>query len=175
MFLRAMNRITKLLFMLTISLIIISCATKSNIVKQETVKQKSSTPPETLVTGKDELKKEAVTAPETSENNKEKPKQDTVPPAKISGIGKDELLKWFSSNMKYASTLEGFMDRREQQINFCLEKKIPCTWIIGSAITNSQKGYVITFKDNEFTVEEFPAGKESDYDISEKDLYFKIR
>jgi len=88
------------------------------------------------------------------------------------GTGKDELLKWFKNNFKYSS-LKGFMERREQQINLCTEKKISCKWIMGSATTNSQKGYIVTFKENKFTVEEFPAGRESEYGIKEKDFYFK--
>jgi len=40
-----------------------------------------------------------------------------------SGKGKDELLKWFANNFKYAS-LKGFMEKREEQINSCMEKKI---------------------------------------------------
>jgi hypothetical protein len=76
--------------------------------------------------------------------------------------------------MKYASFMD-FMKRREEQINSCIEEKISCKWIIGSGITNSQKGYVVSFKDNEFTIEEFPAGSESEYDITKKDIYFKTR
>lgn len=90
------------------------------------------------------------------------------------GTGKNELLKWFKDNFKYSS-MEGFMEKREQQINLCIEKKISCQWIMGSAITNSQKGYIITFKEDKFTIEEFPAGKESEYGIKEKDLYFKTK
>jgi hypothetical protein len=91
-----------------------------------------------------------------------------------SGTGKEELLKWFKNNFKYSS-MEGFMEKREQQINLCIEKKIFCQWIMGSAITNSQKGYIITFKEDKFTTEEFPAGKESEYGIKEKDFYFKTK
>ena len=91
-----------------------------------------------------------------------------------SGTGKEELLKWFSTNMKYASFMD-FMERREEQINSCIEKKIECKWIIGSEITNSHKGYIVSFKDNEFTIDEFPAGSESDYGITNKDIYFKTR
>ena len=91
-----------------------------------------------------------------------------------SGTGKEELLKWFKNNFKYSS-MEGFMEKREQQINLCIEKKISCQWIMGSAITNSQKGYIITFKEDKFTIEEFPAGKESEYGIKEKDFYFKTK
>jgi len=90
------------------------------------------------------------------------------------GTGKNELLKWFKNNFKYSS-MEGFMEKREQQINLCIEKKISCQWIMGSAITNSQKGYIITFKEDKFTIEEFPAGKESEYGIKEKDFYFKTK
>lgn len=67
------------------------------------------------------------------------------------------------------------MERREQQTNLCIEKKISCQWVIGSAITNSKKGYIITFKEDKFTIEEFPAGSESKYGIKEKDLFFKTR
>jgi maltose-binding protein MalE len=91
-----------------------------------------------------------------------------------SGSGKEELLQWLSKNMKYAS-FKGFMEKREEQINTCVEKKIVCKWIIGSGITNSHKGYIISFKDNEFTIDEFPAGSESDYGITDKDIYFKTR
>jgi|GEM_PF-5021429 len=91
-----------------------------------------------------------------------------------SGTGKEELLQWFSKNMKYAS-FKGFMERREEQINTCIEEKILCKWIIGSEITNSHKGYIVSFKDNEFTIDEFPAGSESDYGITNKDIYFKTR
>jgi hypothetical protein len=42
-------------------------------------------------------------------------------------------------------------------------------------VTNSQKGYIISFKDNEFTIDEFPAGSESEYGITDKDIYFKTR
>jgi hypothetical protein len=91
-----------------------------------------------------------------------------------SGTGKDELLKWFSANMKYASFMD-FMERREEQINSCIEKKIVCKWIIGSEITNSHKGYIVSFKDNEFTIDEFPSGSESNYGITNKDIYFKTR
>ena len=152
MILKTMNTVLRLLFILILSSIIMSCATESTTVKQEI-----SPAPITSETGKEELKQESSIATKTS------------------GTGKEELLKWFEANMKYVSTLEGFMERREQQINLCIEKKIPCKWLIGSAITNSQKGYIITFKDNEFTIEEFPAGKESEYGIKEKDLYFKTK
>ena len=91
-----------------------------------------------------------------------------------SGKGKDELLKWFANNFKYAS-LKGFMEKREEQINSCMEKKIECKWIIGSEITNSKKGYIVSFRDNEFTVDEFPAGSESEYVISNKDIYFRTK
>lgn len=91
-----------------------------------------------------------------------------------SGTGKDELLKWFSSNMKYATHMD-FMERREEQINKCIEEKISCKWIIGSGITNSYKGYVVSFKDNKFAIDEFPAGSESEYGITNKDIYFKTR
>ncbi len=67
------------------------------------------------------------------------------------------------------------MERREEQINTCIEEKILCKWIIGSEITNSHKGYIVSFKDNEFTIDEFPAGSESDYGITNKDIYFKTR
>jgi hypothetical protein len=150
--LKTVNTILKLLFILITSSIIMSCATEST-----TVKQKSSPAPITSEMGKDELKQESNIDPKTS------------------GTGKEELLKWFGANLKYASILKGLTERREQQINFCIEKKIPCKWLIGSGITNSQKGYVVTFKDNEFTIEEFPAGKESEYGIAKKDLYFKTR
>jgi hypothetical protein len=151
MVLKTVNTILKLLFILILSSIIMSCATESTTVKQE-----------------------IGPAPITSEIGKEEPKQESSIDPKTSGTGKEELLKWFGANMKYVST-EGFMERREKQINFCIEKKILCKWLIGSGITNSQKGYVVTFKDNEFTIEEFPAGKESEYGIAEKDLYFKTK
>jgi hypothetical protein len=89
-----------------------------------------------------------------------------------SGSGKEELLKWFRSNMKYAAMF-GFMKKREEQINQCVETKIVCEWFLGSAITNSGKGYIVTFKDNKFTVGEFPAGSETEYGITKKDIYFK--
>ena len=91
-----------------------------------------------------------------------------------SGTGKDELLKWFRSNMKYASMFD-FMERREKQINQCIKEKIVCKWIIGSGITNSQKGYIVSFKDNEYSIEEFPAGSESEFGISNKDIFFKTK
>ena len=89
-----------------------------------------------------------------------------------SGTGKDELLKWFRGNMKYASMFD-FMKRREEQINECIEAKIACKWLMGSGITNSGKGYIVSFKDNEFTIDEFPAGTDSDYGITDKDMSFK--
>ena len=89
-----------------------------------------------------------------------------------SGKGKEELLQWFRSNMKYASMFD-FMKRREEQINECIEAKIACKWLTGSGITNSGKGYIVSFKDNEFTIDEFPAGKDSDYGITDKDMSFK--
>jgi hypothetical protein len=107
-----------------------------------------------------------------SESNSAGKDNNTIQVTK--GTGKDELLKWFKNNFKYSS-IEGFMEKREQQINLCIEKKISCKWIMGPAITNSQKGYIVTFKEDKFTVEEFPAGKESEYGIKEKDLYFKTK
>lgn len=89
-----------------------------------------------------------------------------------SGKGKEELLQWFRSNMKYASMFD-FMKKREEQINECIEAKIACKWLMGSGITNSGKGYIVSFKDNEFTIYEFPAGKDSDYGITDKDMSFK--
>jgi hypothetical protein len=74
--------------------------------------------------------------------------------------------------MKYASMFD-FMKRREEQINECIEAKIACKWLMGSGVTNSGKGYIVTFKDNEFTIDEFPAGKDSDYGITDKDMSFK--
>jgi hypothetical protein len=91
-----------------------------------------------------------------------------------SGKGKEELLKWFKSNMKYASMFD-FMKRREEQIDSCMEKKIVCKWTIGSEITNSHKGYIVSFENNGFTIDEFPAGSESDYNITNKDIFFKTR
>jgi len=108
----------------------------------------------------------------SSESNTSKQGSNTVQVK--SGTGKEELLKWFKNNFKYSS-LKGFMEKREQQINLCIEKKISCQWIMGSAITNSQKGYIITFKEDKFTIVEFPAGKESEYGIKEKDFYFKTK
>lgn len=102
------------------------------------------------------------------------PKQDSKTIRVESGNSKEELLKWFQSNMKYASMFD-FMKRREEQINQCIEEKIACKWIIGSEITNSHKGYIVSFKDNEFTIDEFPAGSESDYSITNKDIYFKTK
>lgn len=84
------------------------------------------------------------------------------------------LLHKPSSNMKYATHMD-FMERREEQINKCIEEKISCKWIIGSGITNSNKGYVVSFKDNKFAIDEFPAGSESEYGITNKDIYFKTR
>jgi hypothetical protein len=89
------------------------------------------------------------------------------------GTGKDGLLKWFKNNFKYPPFLKTFMEKREQQIDLCIEKKISCKWIMGSAITNSKKGYIVTFKEDKFTVEEFPAGRESEYGMKEKDIFFK--
>lgn len=99
-------------------------------------------------------------------------KQDSKAVRVESGSGKEELLKWFRSNMKYAAMFD-FMKRREEQINQCVEAKIVCEWFLGSAITNSGKGYIVTLKDNEFTVGEFPAGREPEYGITDKDIYFK--
>ncbi len=89
-----------------------------------------------------------------------------------SGTGKENLLKWFRNNMKYASKFD-FMKRRDEQINECTEAKIACEWLMGSKITNSGKGYIVTFKDNEFTIDEFPAGREPEYNITDKDIFFK--
>ena len=89
-----------------------------------------------------------------------------------SGTGKEDLLKWFRSSMKYASMFD-FMKRREEQINQCMEAKIVCEWLLGSGITNSGKGYIIIFENNKFTVDEFPAGREPEYNITNKDIYFK--
>ena len=88
-----------------------------------------------------------------------------------SGSGKEELLKWFRSNMKYAAMFD-FMKKREEQIDECIQAKIACKWLLGSKITNSGKGYIVTFKDKEFIIDEFPAGKESEYNITDKDIYF---
>ncbi|HYA11814.1 MAG TPA: hypothetical protein VEF37_02375 [Thermodesulfovibrionales bacterium] len=102
------------------------------------------------------------------------PKQGSKTIRVESGTGKDELLKWFRGNMKYASMFD-FMKRREEQIDSCMEKKILCKWIIGSEITNSHKGYIVSFENNGFTIDEFPAGSESDYNITNKDIFFKTR
>ena len=100
------------------------------------------------------------------------PKQSSKTVRVESGTGKENLLKWFRNNMKYASMFD-FMKRREEQINECTETKIACEWLMGSKITNSGKGYIVTFKDNEFTIDEFPAGKEPEYNITNKDIFFK--
>lgn len=100
------------------------------------------------------------------------PKQDSQTVRVESGSGKEELLKWFRGNMKYSAMFD-FMKKREEQINECIETKIVCEWFLGSAITNSGKGYIVTFKDNQFTVAEFPAGRETEYGITKKDIYFK--
>ena len=101
-------------------------------------------------------------------------KQDSKAVQMESGTGKDELLKWFRNNMKYASApMFDFMQRREEQINECIKEKIACKWLMGSAITNSGKGYIVSFKDNKFTIDEFPAGKDADYGITDKDMSFK--
>lgn len=132
MMLRIVDTVVKIIFVVILSLNLISCSTESNTTEHgNTVRVQS-------------------------------------------GNGKDELLQWFSKNMKYSS-FKGFMEKREEQINGCIEKKIVCKWIMGSGITNSQKGYIISFKDNEFTIDEFPAGSESEYGITDKDIYFKTR
>ncbi len=100
------------------------------------------------------------------------PKENSKNVRVESGTGKEKLLEWFRNNMKYASMFD-FMKKREEQINECTETKIACEWLMGSKITNSGKGYIVTLKDNEFTIDEFPAGKEPEYNMTDKDMFFK--
>jgi hypothetical protein len=89
-----------------------------------------------------------------------------------SGMGKEDLLKWFRSNMKYASKFD-FMKKREEQINQCIDAKTVCEWLTGSGITNSGRGYIVTLENKAFTINEFPAGKDPEFGITDKDIFFK--